>query len=197
MLKSLNTFMRRFRSDDEGVTALEFGLGLPLFTFLMLGVIEFGMVLFVGTLVEGGLRQASRYGLTGEERGGISRMEQITQIVSDSTLGFVDLNAADLKVKVYPSFNDIGQGEAFIDGNANGSYDNGETFTDGNGNGQRDDDVGGEGAGESGDVVVYSIDYNWNFFTPLASRIVGKGGVFPLRASIAVRNEPWDTGGSS
>ncbi len=192
MLKCFNKLLRNVRLNDQGVTALEFGLGLPLFTFLMMGILEFGMVLFVGTLVEGGLRQASRYGLTGEEQDGTSRMELITQIVSDNTLGFVDLDVADLKVKIYPSFSDIGKGEAFVDGNANGTYDEGETFTDGNGNGQHDSDVGSDGAGGSGDVVVYSIDYEWNFFTPLASHIVGEGGIFPLRASIAVRNEPWE-----
>lgn len=195
MLNSFNILLRTFRTGEGGVTALEFGLGLPLFAFLMLGVIEFGMMLFVGVLVEGGLRQASRYGLTGAVGGGASRLEQIVQIVSDNTLDFVNLSTADFTVKVYPNFSDIGQGEAFVDGNRNGSYDAGETFTDSNGNGQHDSDLGSDGPGSAGDVVVYSIDYKWNFFTPLASRIVGDGGGFPLHASIAVRNEPWERGG--
>jgi len=108
----------------------------------------------------------------------------------------VDLDNANVEVLVYPDFGSVGTGEDFVDGNGNGAYDAGETYTDGNGNGQWDADIGAAGAGNAGDVVVYRIQYNWPLLTPMGAAIIGDAnGTIPLRASVAVRNEPWDTGG--
>jgi len=145
--------------------------------------------------MEGGLRDASRYGITGATVTGATRMEQITSIVADRTIGLVDLNTANVKVLVYPNFGSVGAGEDFVDGNGNGQYDAGETYTDGNANGQWDSDVGVAGAGDAGDIVVYRIEYNWPLLTPMGAALIGDAnGTIPLRASVAVRNEPWDTG---
>ena len=152
-------------------------------------------ILFLSTLIESGLRDASRYGITGSEVSGVSRMERIVQIVSERTLGLVDMAEADVDVLVYPSFSDIGRGEDFVDGNANGVYDLGETFTDANANGVWDADIGVAGVGAAGDVVVYSMRYDWPLLTPFAGTFIGSGGTFPIAAAIAVRNEPWDSAG--
>ena len=97
---------------------------------------------------------------------------------------------------VYPSFSDVGAGEDYVDGNANGSYDAGETYTDSNGNGAWDSDIGVAGAGDTGDIVLYRISYDWPLLTPFASQFMGDSGAFTLQASIAVRNEPWTAGGA-
>ena len=193
MLLKINRALRRFKKNSDGVAAIEFGLGASILLMMLMGIIEVGMMLLVNSLVDGGLRQASRYGITGYETGEASRMDEIIRIVSDNTLGFVDLTAANLEILVYPSFSDIGNGEAFVDGDSNGAYDEGETFTDDNGNGVRDSDVGVAGAGGSGDVVVYKLTYDWTFFTPMASYFLPDGmDKMTFESSVAVRNEPWE-----
>ncbi|MBT3360471.1 MAG: pilus assembly protein [Rhodospirillales bacterium] len=193
MTKNLLRNLRRLAVEPSGSIPVEFAFVVTPMVVLMIGIVEFGMILFTGILLESGLRDASRFGITGLEEEGASRMEQIVQIVSDHTLGLVDLSVAQFDVLVYPNYADIGRGEAFVDGNANGAYDVGETFTDENGNGSHDADVGTAGAGDSGDIVVYRIKYDWPLLTPFAGTFIGSDGTFPLRASIAVRNEPWET----
>ena len=188
MLKLLN------KCECDGSTVIEFAFVAPLVVALVTAVIEFGMAMFVGVLMESGLRDASRYGITGGQIGTMTRMERIAEIVSEHTIGLVDMAAADIDVLVYPGFSSVGQGEDYVDGNANGVYDLGESFSDGNANGIWDADIGVPGAGGSGDIVLYRISYDWPMLTPLATLYAGADGVLELRASIVVRNEPWEAG---
>jgi len=183
----------RLARDRQGAISIEFAFSILPLAMLMVAIMEFGMIQFTSVLMESGLRDAARYGITGYAEEDENRIEHIVEIISERTLGLVDLSAADLHILVYPSFGEIESGEDFVDGNGNGVYDNGETFTDANGNGVWDDDIGSEGAGDSGDIVVYRIEYDWPLMTPFASTFIGTDGTFPIRASLAVRNEPWDT----
>ncbi len=182
--------LARLGGARDGATAVEFALTFPMIAMLVVAIIEFGMIMFVGVLMESGLRDASRYGITGFEEPGVSRLDRIIEIVGEHTLGLVDMAKADFDVLVYPGFGDVG-GEEFIDGNGNGTYDAGETFTDKNANGVWDSDIGVPGPGDAGDVVVYRIRYDWPLMTPFAATFIGSGSTFPIRASVAVRNEPW------
>ena len=217
-MRGLIRFLRRLRDREDGSPAAEFAFVAPILILMVIGTIEFGMIMFVTILMESGLRDAARYGITGNEFGGMSRMERIVQImpnsmapililmvigtiefgiINDRTLGLVDISQADIQILVYPDFGQIGQGEDFVDGNGNGTYDVGETFTDANGNGLWDADIGQSGPGASGQVVLYRIDYGWDLLTPLAAPLIGQNGKFTLSASIAVRNEPWNQGGAT
>ncbi len=195
-MRRLIRFLKRLRDREDGSPAAEFAFVAPIMILLVVGTIEFGMIMFVTILMESGLRDAARYGITGSEFGKMSRMERIVEIINDRTLGLVDISEADIQILVYPDFGQIGQGEDFVDGNGNGTYDVGETFTDANGNGTWDSDIGQSGPGASGQVVLYRIEYAWNLLTPLAAPLIGEGGKFTLSASIAVRNEPYNNGGA-
>ena len=191
------TRVRNIGRDRSGSAVVEFAFAVMPLAMLIVAVVEFGMIMFTGVLMESGLRDASRYGITGYEIDGKSRLDRIVEIVAENTLGLVDLSTAQFDVLVYESYGDIGRGEDFVDANGNGSYDSGETFTDENDNDTWDADVGTAGAGGSGDIVVYRIKYAWPLLTPFAGQFIGSDGTFPIRASIAVRNEPWDTGTGS
>jgi hypothetical protein len=151
--------------------------------------------MFTTTLMEGALREASRYGITGQESDPGARLARIIEIIEEHTIGLVDISAADVEVVVYPGFDKIGAGEEFVDGNGNGVYDLGETFTDENDNGVYDDDIGVPGPGDAGAVVLYRIRYDWPLLTPVFSKMLGDAVSVPLSASIAVRNEPWESEG--
>ena len=182
-------------ADEAGSPAVEFGLVAPLLLLVMIGIIEFGMIMFVTVLMEGGLREAARYGITGQTPEGGDRMARILAIVADRTLGLVDLSKATITLTAYPTFDDVGKGEAFTDGNGNGKYDAGETYKDCNGNGKHDADRGKADAGNAGDVVVYQFDYDWPLLTSMMMPLIGEDGKFHIQANAVVRNEPWDGSG--
>lgn len=184
---------RRFRKlwrNQDGSLAVEFAFAAPILVTVIFGIAELAMALVVSSLIEGGLRDAARFGITGREMPGVTREAVIRQIIQDATGGLVDMSTAQISSKVYPSFVTIGTAEPFEDANGNATYDDGENFTDINGNGQWDSDMGVSGAGGPGDIVLYTIRYDLPLLTPLLGGIFGGDG-FKLSASIPVRNEPF------
>ena len=194
---SLVKLIRRLSRCRKGGTALEFAIVASVLFTVFFGVVELSMYSLANVLLEGSMREASRFGITGSVVAGSSREEKITNIVSTTTMGLVDVTDSSYKldVLVYPSFEDIGAPEPFNDnpplGNLNGVYDVGELYTDINGNGQWDPDMGLSSAGGPGDVVLYTVSYDWPLWTYLATLVGGSDGKLPLSASMAVRNEPY------
>lgn len=184
---------KRLRRCRRGVTAIEFAVVAPAVFLTVAGVIELALVMFVATLSEGGLREASRFSITGFIPPGMTREERILEILEEHTIGLVDMAQATVDYKVYPTFDDIGKPEPFTDNApANGSYDGGEAFQDINGNGQWDSDMGAAGLGGPGDIVLYTIEFDWELMTPLVSPFVGTNGKLAMKSSVAVKNEPFN-----
>jgi len=183
---------RRWRhvvGDERGKAIVEFALIAPVFLGMLGAVLEFSGIMFVQTILEGGAREASRYGITGSQPEGVTREEMILDIVEGNTYGILDMAELDMETLVYDSFGSVGQPEPFTDENGNGEYDDGEPYTDVNGNGGWDDDMGAAGLGGPGDVVVYRLSYDWNIMIPLFEPIFGE--TVTLQANVAVRNEPF------
>ena len=183
--------MKRLRRNRKGSAVTEFAIAAPVVIMAIVGIIEFSMILFVSSLLEGGLREASRFGLTGFQPNGLTRDERILKIVEDHTHGLVDSTAVNLSTLVYPSFDSIGQPEPFTDENSNGTFDAGEPYMDINGNNQWDPDMGAAGLGGPEDIVLYTIEYDWQLITGLLNGVIGNDGRIGLRASVVVRNEPY------
>lgn len=181
---------RRITDDRQGSAAVEFGIIAPLFILMIVGIAEVGTTLFVGALMEGAVRDASRYGITGQD--GASRPQIIRDIIADRTIGLVDINVAAISTQVYDSFDSIGSQEPYTDDSpANGTYDTGEAFVDINMNGSWDADQGRASVGEPGEIVLYTIDYDLPLLTGYLANHLGSGGNIGLTASIAVLNEPF------
>jgi hypothetical protein len=181
---------QRRRLDDSGVAAIEFAMLLPLLLLLTFGVIEMGMIMATMTSLEGGLKEASRYGITGQSPDDATRIEKIREVLAYHTISLVDMDEADFVVKTYPSFSGIGQPEPFTDLNGNDVYDLGEPYSDLNQNGSWSADQGIDGAGMGGEVVSYTVTVPWHILTPFAGELITKDGILPLAATIVVRNEP-------
>jgi Flp pilus assembly protein TadG len=175
----------------QGVTAVEFALIAPVCMTLVCVFIDLSMVMFITNVMEGGLREASRYAITGYLEPGKTREQKIAEIVKDHSYNLISESDITITYKIYPSFEDVGKPEPFVDANGNGKYDAGESFTDVNKNGQWDADMGAAGVGGPGDIVAYTVEYKWTLWTPLATEIWGNGGMVTLNATIAVRNEPY------
>jgi hypothetical protein len=182
---------RAFARSREGATLVEFGFVAPVFILLICIFIDLCMVMFINAAMEGGLREASRYAITGYVEPGTTREDKIKEIVVRHSYGLINQSDLVLTYMVYGSFSDIGKPEPFVDQNGNGQFDTGEPFTDVNGNGSWDTDQGVSGPGGPGAIVAYTVQYKWIPFTPLAANLVGGDGSLTLSASIAVRNEPF------
>jgi TadE-like protein len=185
---------RRLVGCRRGVMAIEFAFTAPIAIAALAGVMELSMIMFVNTLLEGSVREASRFGITGYIPEGVNREDVIRDVVADNTIGLVDMENTQIIYQVYSSFGDIGKPEPFVDDPPeNGIYDEGESYTDVNGNGQWDADMGVAGLGGPGDVVLYRIITQWTVMTPLFVPLMGDNGAMTLSASVAVRNEPYNT----
>jgi hypothetical protein len=174
---------------DAGQAMVEFALIAPALLGLLCGIFEVSGILFAQTILEGGARQASRFGITGSSTEGASREDVIRSIVDENAFGIIETDDIRFATLVYQSFADVGQAEPFTDANGNGAFDEGETFNDINGNGAWDEDMGVPGLGGAGDIVVYRLQYDWEIMIPLFRPIFGE--TFALDANIAVRNEPF------
>lgn len=191
-IRLIPAITRRLLRAREGIAALEFAFAFPVVLAAIMGVIEISMMLFVSSLLEGGLRDAARFGITGTPPASGSREQAIIDMVNDRAIGLVHVTAANVTMRVYKCLSNVGQPEPLTnDVNGNGKWDSGDAYTDVNGNGQWDADMAASGAGGSGDVVVYNVRVDWPLLTPFLAPFFN-GGVIPLAASIAVRNEPWD-----
>lgn len=177
---------------DSGQAMVEFAFIAPALLGLLFGIFEFSGILFAQTLLEGGARQASRFGVTGSSNGEVSRQERILQIIDDNAYGIIETDDIEMETLVYESFSDVGQPEPFLDANGNDTFDEGEEFDDINGNGTRDEDMGIAGLGGPGDVVVYRLRYDWDLMIPIFKPFFGD--VITLDANVAVRNEPFGSG---
>ena len=174
--------------------AIEFAFTAPIAIAALAGVMELSMIMFVNTLLEGSVREASRFGITGYVPPGSTREQVIADIVKENTLGLVKIQPDTIKTLVYLDFNDVGKPEPLtLDVNGNGKYDaaDGDQYTDVNGNGTWDQDQGAAGIGGASDVVLYTISYDWKIFTPLMAAFIGNNGLVKLSASVVVRNEPF------
>lgn len=173
---------------ERGATAVEFALVGGVFVLLLVSVIEYAYVLFVGASLESAVLTASRFGITGATEGGLAREDIIRDIIRERTFNLLPAERLVISAKVYQRFDQIGRPEPFTDRNGNKIKDEGEPFTDVNGNGVWDDDMGRAGLGGPGDIVLYSVDYPAGALTGLFTPILGD---VRHHAAVAVRNEPF------
>lgn len=180
---------RRLLTSKDGLTTVEFAFIAPVMMLLMMGIIEFSMIMFTQAVMESATSNTARMGKTGYTAPGLTRQQQLINNVAARTAGLLDQNHITVTMKTYDSFDNVDDPEPFIDANSNGMYNPGETYTDINGNGQWDQDMSSAGAGNANDIVVYTVTYPWPVTTPLVNTIIGS--IFNISARMVVKNEPW------
>lgn len=181
----------RLFKDRKGVTAIEFAFIAPVLFFFIFATIEVTMVMLSSAVLESAVRISGRAGITGYTPAGMTRDAYVRQVVEQN---LIYLKPANLQftTKVYDSFDNIGKPEPFTDSNGNGVYNVGEPYTDVNSNLQWDADMGTSSSGGAGAIVVYKVVYPWQIATPFLKRYFSTNGAFDIKASMVVRNEPYD-----
>jgi Flp pilus assembly protein TadG len=210
--------LRRFARDSEGATIIEFAFIFPIVLMITFGILEISLCMASLATLEGGLKEASRYGITSQNTappdvnkvptafkvGNDNRLMSIGYILNQNTLDLINLDTATITTSVYSSFSAVKDGEPYTDSNANGVYNVGEPYSDMNCNGTRDGaGSSGSGVGAAGSIVVYTVNYNWKILTPIIGQWLGKPDpnnagryIIPMSASIVVKNEPNLSGSS-
>lgn len=179
---------RSLKRNENGSALIEAALGLPILLTAMIGVFEVANFFFVSASVENAVLHASRFGITGGAEDGVTREDQVRDIIEEHTFGMVDMDTVVIETLVYQQFADIGEPEPFTDDNGNEQWDDGEDYSDVNGNGTWDDDMAVAGLGGAGDIVLYRINYEANSLTGFmdwAYRTLN------VQSTVAVRNEPF------
>jgi Flp pilus assembly pilin Flp len=180
--------LTRLARDRQGVTTLEFAFITPVILLMILGIVEFSLIMFTMAATAA----TSRTGKTGWTAEGLSREQTIINSITSRTAGLLDAGSITITTTIYPSFNNVNDPEPYVDANGNGMYNAGETYTDINGNGEWDEDMGATGLGGPGDVVVYNISYPWDIKTPIVGALIGDPFTITVRS--VVKNEPFNDG---
>src|SRR4051812_33631293 len=105
----MRVLFSRLWKRTEGASAIEFALVAMPLILTVVGIIEVALILFVDVLLEGSVRDAARYGITGYTTGGLDRAAMIRKIVKDRTAGLVDMSKVKIETIVYQNFSDIGK----------------------------------------------------------------------------------------
>ncbi len=181
----------RLTACERGITSIEFAVIAPVFLMMLMGIIEFAMIMFTSSVMESATNNTARYGKTGFVAGGSTREEQIIANVANRTAGLLDPDDITITYTVYSDFDDVGDPEPCVSPLAPPCPGTPSVnFVDVNGNGSWDNDMGAAGLGNPGDVVVYTVNYPWPVVTPIIYAITGS--VINLTARTVVRNEPYD-----
>jgi Flp pilus assembly protein TadG len=229
MIRRLAQSSRPFARDQRAAVAIEYALLLPTLLLFSFGILEISLCMASLVTLEGGLKQASRYGITSQLptdtefansglapfvptafTGKDNRTKTIMAILNQNTLDMIDLNTATITTQTFTSFSAVSTGEPFTDSNNDGIWEAGEPFVDTNCNGVRDGPgaaSGGAGSagsvGASGDIVAYTVNYNWRIITPIVGRFLGQPDpnnagryIIPMSARMVVKNEPAVSGSS-
>lgn len=181
----------RCSSDESGATAVEFAMIAPVLLAALFGIIEFGLVLAADIVLKNATQDAARMGRTGFVSAGSTQDETVRAVVRDRAGALLDADKLTIESLAYSGFDTLKKPEPYVDANGNGKRDDGENYTDVNGNGKWDADQGTLGYGGTSEVVVYTVTYPWQFFTPLIGELVGTDGTLTLTATAVVQNEPY------
>jgi hypothetical protein len=176
----------------RGVTMIEFALIAPVLFLLIMGIIEFALVMYVSAILEGATSSGSRFGKTGFAPAGQSAEQYIRTEIQRLAGGFIDLNKLTITILAYDTFSNVGQAEPCFTALC-GSGASGVDYKDVNGNGHRDLDMGkADDPGAGGEVVLYRVSYPWPLFTPLIRNFLGDAnGNYVVTTIATVRNEPF------
>lgn len=189
-MEKKSTDLTSFLACTKGGALAEFAIVAPFVILLLFGTINIGFMMFIMNALEAGVREASRYGVTGQTQSGSNRADSIKSVLFNSLTtysgGIINTSLVTITVKAYSDLASIGQPEPFVDAAGTGKYVVGDPFTDINKNGVWDADQGAVGSfGLSGQAVLYKVSYPWDTLFP----IFGTNSKIVLSAQTPIINE--------
>jgi Flp pilus assembly protein TadG len=169
--------LSRFRRARNGGAAVEFALIAVPFFMMLYAVFDIALIFFASTTLENGIAAAARQIRTGQAQASNMTQVQFRTLVCSQISMLLACDARlGLDVRKYSGFNAAKTPPAALD--SNGNLNANFTYDPGN----------------SGDVIVVRAYYVWPVLMPTDTAFVNMaGGKRLLQASIAFRNEPFNT----
>lgn len=179
MIIKLANFMRKFGSDDRGITAVEFGFMAIPFAYLMIGMAEMAFMFTAGTILQGGSEDAARLIRTGQAQESGDPESMFEDLLCDKVETFIDCNELQYEVIEIEEDN-FSAIEA-------GYYDS-EFDDDGNLQGR------GFSPGQQNSVVLVRVAYLYQIVTPLFGQFMSNypGNHKLFVSTVIMQNEPYD-----
>lgn len=169
----------------RAVSAVEFALIAPVFMTMMGSIYNLGQLAYGRSVLDGAVQQAARNSTL--EGGNTTEADTKVRNMVRRVLPNATVTASRVS---YYDFNDIGRPEAWDDVDGDGTCNNGEAYTDENRSGDWDADIGLNGNGGAGDVIIYevSISYTPSFPLPFAPASWKRAS---LEATTVKKNQPY------
>jgi len=150
--------LRRFLGDERGTSAVEFSLvAIPVFLLLMM-IIECGIIFHISALATEAGNEAARLSKTGNLYGSTGTREELIR--------------TRVRERLSPWI--LEESQLAFDMENYGSFD----------------ELGPTGIktpGGGGDLILYTVTYKWNVFTPALALVVGSQ--LPITAHVLMKNE--------
>jgi len=171
--------LKQLVRNNRGATIIEFALVAPVFFLMVLGTLEFALIMHLTSMVEQATHEGARLGMTNntyadkQDPGSapLDRDAFIRKFITDSVGRWVFTpEQLEINTKVFANVSSLG-----IDGA----------------------EVGTGSLGGGDQIVLYIVTYHWQVITPFLDTIFGDGDEgFPIVSTVAIKNECF-TGGWS
>lgn len=174
--------LKQFFTNDRGVTAVEFSFFAIPFAFLMVGMVEVGMLSTAGTILQGATDDAARLIRTGQAQQSGDAQGMFESMLCDKVDIMMDCD--DL---VYEAIKiDEGQGFGGIAGNM--------MLVEPVFNPDGDLVPGGFDPGAENSLVIVRVSYRYPLFSPFVGPILADRGdnTKLLMSTAIIQNEPYD-----
>jgi Flp pilus assembly protein TadG len=162
-----------------GATALEYAIVIPILLLLLMGIVEYSLIMYASSVLEGATTTAAREGKTGYPNPDDETTRQqyvigapagpgtpaVNGLLQNLASGLLKPTSIGITATAYDDFGSIGVPGA-----------------------------GTSGVGIGNQVVVYTASYPWPIVTPMLQNILdnsGSTGVFNITTTAIVKNEPF------
>jgi Flp pilus assembly protein TadG len=185
-----------------GHAILEFAIVAPVLLLLLMGTVEYAMVMFASAVLEGATNYAARVGQTGyyvTSNNGATCAPTTTQVANDTPIQLQSLYVVCMAGERVKGIFDITKLQlTATDYGGYSSSDSPVTTTCSNSASATSSSnppscSSLQSFGNAGDVIVYTLTYPWNIVTPFLQGMLGKNGIVMLSSSAVVKNEPYST----
>ncbi|MEO0672538.1 MAG: TadE/TadG family type IV pilus assembly protein [Pseudomonadota bacterium] len=170
-------FIRRYRRDERGVTAVEFALIAMPFFALVFGIMAVSLFFFTTFALENAIETASRAIRTGQAQSSGMTTDQFKQSVCDESPPYIDCNGK-IRVNVQ-TFSDFGSLASPSCTDSGGDLIPEPTPT--------------AVPGASGEIVLVTVCYQWDLAASIPFLKLGNMGNDSrmIRATTTFRTEPF------
>lgn len=176
-------FFTRIKHDQDGATAVEFALFAIPFIFLLIGMVEVGMLSTAGTLLQGGTDDAARLIRTGQAQNSGDPQAAFEDLLCDRVDLIINCNNLVYEAIAIDSSSTGFSGIADDMSLVNPTFD-----ADGN------LDPSGFDSGSHNSLVIVRVAYNYPLMTPFVGPFLADNtnNTKLLMATAIIQNEPYD-----